>query len=128
MKTLHTSEFHSHLSEYLDSSPSTDEASAFESRLASLCIARLGEHWTEGWDFDVAQEYFSGRGCSILIQNLRIEWEGEWKFIRDQCSQVPRGALINFEVYDSIKGKLQYLGDQIVRRSIVDNGIYEEKE
>jgi hypothetical protein len=126
MKQLPISEFHAALAEYCDATQKTEASQAFELQLAHLCRERLRAQGSEGWDFDVAEEFFSGRGCSILIQNICMPWQDEWDFIKRHCSEVPLGALVNFEVYDSIRDGIQYGGDQILRRTVTAHGVYEE--
>lgn len=123
---LSIAEFYERFGAYIEGSAATIESTAFEAEVESEAYERLVKDWENGWDFDSQTEYFGGRGASILIQNTRIDWEEFWEWLRARTASVPKGALINFEVYDNIKGKTMVGGPMLLRRVVTASGIFDE--
>lgn len=87
---------------------------------------RLDEKWSNGCDFEIACEFFQDRGTSILIQNLRIDWQGIWKWLEEKHREIPNGAAINFEVWDNVHEGVMKGGPMLIRRILTSEGIFEE--
>ena len=126
MNSLSTKEFHQRLSAYLDAHGSNPQIEEFEQEITRRAIIRFETEGDEAWDFHSEHSFFNGRGASILIQNLSMNWQSGWDWLLESCKNLPAGALVNFEVYDNIRGGIQYGGDMIVRRALTSDGIYEE--
>ena len=122
---LSTDGIHDHFGAYFENSVATGESAHFEAAIESEAFDRLVKDWKNGWDFETRSEFFDGRGTSILIQNTKIDWEemGEWLLSR--TGSMPQGALINFEVYDNIKGGTMIGGPTLLRRVMTASGIFE---
>ena len=115
------------LEKYFKSNDWAAEAKAFESRIESMIFDQLESKWQNGWDFDTQTEYFGGRGASLLIQNTEIDYESIWTRLVHHCATLPAGALINFEVFDSIQEDLMVGGDMVIHRIITSIGAFEEE-
>jgi hypothetical protein len=123
---LSTAEFHDRFGEYLDNSLATGESADFEAAIEREAFDRLVKDWKNGWDFETRSEYFGGRGTSILILNSKIDWRELAAWLCARAGSMPPGALINFEVYDSIKGELMVGGPMLLRRVMTASGIFED--
>ena len=121
-------QFFEHLDAYLDSNLVTQDALNFESSVGQRFYDRVVIDWTNGWDFEVADEFFEGRGVSILIQNELIAWHECWDWLVGVISGMPRGAIINFEVWNNIHGGVMDASEPVLRRVVTSDGIIEEGE
>ena len=123
---LSIDEFFDRFGAYIENTAATSESTDFEAAIESEAYERLVKDWENGWDFDSKTEYFGGRGASILIQNTQVDWAGFWEWLRDKAGSIPQGALINFEVYDNIKGKTMIGGPMLLRRVMTASGTFDE--
>jgi len=126
MKLLKPGAFCEFFPSYLESHPLTQEVLDFESMIEAQAYEYLVANWSNGWDFDTQAGYFGGRGASILIENAAIDWRPFWGELVRKSEAIPDGALVNFEVWDNIRGKAKVGGSQIVRRIITTEGVFEE--
>jgi len=124
---LSIDKFYERFGAYIDNSVATSESTEFEAAIEREAYERLIQDWENGWDFEAETEYFGGRGASILIQNTQIDWAGFWEWLRDRAASIPQGALINFEVYDNIKGETMIGGPMLLRRVITASGTFDEE-
>jgi hypothetical protein len=122
---LSIDEFYDRFGAYIENTAATSESTDFESVIESEAYERLIQDWKNGWDFDCKTEYFGDRGASILIQNTQIDWAGFWEWLRDRAASIPQGALINFEVYDNIKGETMIGGPMLLRRVMTASGTFD---
>lgn len=95
----------------------TDSAQAWESKIAEEASAMLGEFGA--WDYDIANGFFDGRGLSILIQNKKLPWERVRAWSSQLADSMPDGALLNFEVTDSIQDGIMLAGDDLYRHVVL---------
>ena len=125
---LNINDFNNRFEEYLSTNPETPESVRFEAEVEKEAYEKLVQNWENAWDFDSQTSYFGGRGTSILIQNIKIDWNEFWKWLHDRTSAIPPGALINFEVYDSIKDDTMVSNTQLLRRVITNLGVFDEED
>lgn len=124
--TLSIAEFYERFGAYIENFAATSESTDFEAAIEAEAYERLVKDWENGWDFDTQTEYFGGRGASILIENTQIDWEKFWEWLRVRTAAIPQGALINFEVYDNIKGETKVGGSILLRRVVTASGTFDE--
>jgi len=114
------------IEEYQQQYPITPEVEALEGEIEQRVYDRLSPLWENGWDFCTQTDFFGDGGVSILIQNRKVEWQAIWDFLVKDYSELPVGALINFEVWDSILDGAMIAGEMQMRRIVSAKGIYSE--
>ena len=121
-------QFFERLDAYLNSNLPTQDALNFESSVGQKFHDRAVIDWTYGWDFEVADGFFEERGVSILIQNELIAWQEYWDWLASVIAGMPRGAVINFEVWNNIHEGIMDASEPVLRRVVTSSGIIEEGE
>lgn len=114
------------LDQFFASFASTADSRAFESSIDQQIYERLDPDWSPGWDFEIQDQFFGDRGVSILIQNMKLDWQPIWEWLTSRISEIPDGATINFEVFDTIHDGVMDANQMVLRRVIFSDGVVEE--
>lgn len=112
---------------YQASHPVSDRVNEFEADFERQIVGALEGRWQYGWDFSSSTQLFGDRCVSVLIQNSKIDWAQSWDWIMSQSSEMPVGAMINFEVWDNVVDNQMVGGRMILRRVIMSSGVYAER-
>lgn len=117
-------EFFSLMERYQADHPATLQIEALDSEIEQRVYEQLSEKWENGLDFCTTCGFFGDRGTSVLIQNTQVDWQKIWDWLLMEYPSLPDGAMINFEVWDSIREGNHIGGEMLLRRVILANGIY----
>ncbi|MGJ8726757.1 MAG: hypothetical protein ACSHYB_19590 [Roseibacillus sp.] len=128
IEALTTNAFHERLDSILLAQPVSDEARVFESATEEKLFQKLDGEWQNGWDFELVDAFFDGRGCSLLIQNAEVDWRDIWQWLESTVAEAPEGAIFNFEVWDNIHDGIMDSSNSILRRVVTREGTIEEAE
>jgi hypothetical protein len=115
------------MSRYQEGYPVTPSLEALDAEIEQRAYEQLTPEWENGWDFCTQTNFFGDRGTSILIQNTEVDWQRIWDWLVTEYSDVPEGAMVNFEVWDSIREGVMIGGDMRIRRLILSDGVYAEE-
>ena len=126
-KLLTSEKFLALMKRYQEGNPVTPSLEALDAEIEQRAYEQLAPEWENGWDFCTQTEFFGDRGTSILIQNAEIDWQRIWDWLVTEYSRVPEGAMINFEVWDSIREGVMIGGEMRIRRLILSDGVYVEE-
>ena len=126
IEKLSDDRFHERLDQYFSSTPSCSESREFECTIDQELYERLDADWSSGWDFEIRDEFFGDRGVSILIQNMKLDWQPIWQWLTTKLTDIPEGAAINFEVFDNIHDGVMDTSEIVLRRVIFSDGVVEE--
>lgn len=116
--------FFEQLRHYLGQNSSSLESRRFEQRIEKEAAEQLLPMGQDGWDFEIVHPVFEDRGTSILIQNAQLDWQSVLTRLCTSCVELPIGAIINFEIYDSIQEGAMVGGSLVQRCVFTSNGAF----